>query len=281
MSVSAGSREPYHPQFWRIVEKSIETSDVATLVLEPSSDGTPLNFAPGQFNMLYAFGCGEVAISISGDPSNDGRLVHTIRAVGSVTRPLTALEGGDLVGVRGPYGSAWPLADAKGKDLLFVAGGLGLAPLRPAIYAMMKHRAAFNRVLIVIGARDPDSLLYRSEVAEWGNRLDLDINVTVDRAGQDWRGNVGVILRPISSAEFDPTNAVAFICGPEIMMRLSAEALMGRGMTGDGIHVSLERNMKCAFARCGHCQYGPHFVCKDGPVFRFDRIRPLLELPEI
>ena len=281
MSGADAPGEPYQPQFWRIVEKTIETSDIATMVLRPGADAAPLKFAPGQFNMLYAFGCGEVAISISGDPNDDGRLVHTIRAVGSVTRPLTDLECGALVGVRGPFGGAWPLANAKGKDLLFIAGGLGLAPLRPAIYAMLKHRAAFNRVLIFIGARDPDSLLYREEVEEWRHRMDLDIYVTVDRAGQDWRGNVGVILRPISDADFDPNNAVAFVCGPEIMMRLSAEALIGRGMSGDAIHVSLERNMKCAFARCGHCQYGPHFVCKDGPIFRFDNIRPLLELPEI
>ena len=279
--MSAGSEEPYQPQFWRIVEKSIETPDVATLVLQPKAAEAPFGFAPGQFNMLYAFGCGEAAISISGDPNNSGRLVHTIRAVGSVTRPLTDLECGDLVGVRGPFGSAWPIAEATGKDLLLIAGGLGLAPLRPAIYTMLRNRAAFNRVLIFIGARDPDNLFYQDEVAEWNRRLDLDINLTVDRAGQDWRGNVGVILRPISSAEFDPKNAVAFVCGPEIMMRLSAETLIGRGMPGESIHVSLERNMKCAFARCGHCQYGPHFVCKDGPVFRFDRIRPLLELSEI
>ncbi len=281
MTISAGSSEPYHPHFWRIVERTTETSDVATLVLQPNADVAPVEFAPGQFNMLYAFGCGEAAISISGDPADSSRLVHTIRAVGSVTRPLTDLECGDLVGVRGPFGSAWPIAEAEGKDLLLIAGGLGLAPLRPAIYTMLRHRAAFNRVLIFIGARDPDNLFFQSEVADWSRRLDLDINITVDRAGQDWRGNVGVILRPISRAEFNPNNAVAFVCGPEIMMRVSAETLIDRGMSGSSIHVSLERNMKCAFARCGHCQYGPHFVCKGGPVFRFDRIRPLLELPEI
>ncbi|PQA85969.1 Ni/Fe hydrogenase subunit gamma [Marinicaulis flavus] len=259
----------------------METADTATLALEPKDRANAMPFEPGQFNMLYAFGGGEVPISISGDPRETGRIIHTIRAVGSVTRPLIAHERGALVGLRGPFGAGWPVEAARGKDLLIIAGGLGLAPLRPAILDALHRRSAFQRIVILYGAKDPDSLLFLGDIADWRGRPDVGFDVTVDRAGQDWHGNIGVILRLIKAAHFDPANAVAFICGPEVMMRLAADELMARDLPQDSIYVSLERNMKCAFARCGHCQFGPHFVCKDGPVFRLDRIRALLQTPEI
>lgn len=306
MSVD-GPRGATLPEVWRVADKAVETADTVTLTLEPPAVAFPRRvaapgFAPGQFNMLYAFGRGESAISISGDPSSAGRLVHTLRAVGNVTRALAALEPGDAVGVRGPFGSAWPIADALGRDLLLVAGGLGLAPLRPAILHALRDRGAFGRVRLVAGAREPAGLLYRDALARWGAREfagapsrpaagagpagrneepALEVHLTVDRADPDWQGEVGVILRPLRTIALDPARTVAFVCGPEVMMRHAADELVARGVAASAIHVSLERNMKCALARCGHCQFGRHFVCADGPVFRYDRVRSLLAVPEI
>jgi NAD(P)H-flavin reductase len=230
--------------------------------------------------MLYAFGLGEVAISISGDPAKGDRIVHTVRAVGAVSGALTRLRRGGVIGVRGPYGSCWPVSQAEGSDIVMIAGGLGLAPLRPAIYRVLAHRKRYGRVVLLYGARGPGDILYRREIERW-RRLDVDIEVTVDHAAADWRGNVGVVPELIPRISFDPLHTVALVCGPEIMMRFTIAALRDRGVGLDRIHLSMERNMKCAIGLCGHCQFGPAFVCRDGPVFRFDRIAPLFNLREI
>lgn len=274
--------EAYAPAVWRVTSRREETADTVTFTLTPPTGAPPLAFAPGQFNMLYTFGAGEVPISISGDPAKakDG-IVHTLRAVGSVTRVLAKLEAGDAIGLRGPYGSGWPLDEAAGDDLLLVAGGLGLAPLRPAIHAAFARRANFGNLTIVYGTRSPENLVFAGDLRDWRSRLDTDCKVTVDHATPEWRGHVGTILQRIQRAEFDPARTTAFICGPEIMMRKTAEALTGMGVAPERVFISMERNMKCALGRCGHCQFGPHFLCKEGPVFPYARVAPLLNVAEV
>jgi len=237
-------------------------------------------FQPGQFNMLYVHGVGEVPISISGDPAHPELLVHTIRAVGQVTRVMDQLAQGDVLGVRGPYGSAWPVDEIKGRDVLVIAGGLGLAPLRPAILRLLAQRADYGRVTVLYGARSPEDLLFRDELARWRGRFDVRLEAIVDRAGRDWFGPVGVVTRLIDGVPVGHDDAV-LICGPEIMMRFVARELERRGVAPDRIWISMERSMKCGVGLCGHCQLAGSFVCKDGPVYRFDRIAPYLQVREL
>jgi NAD(P)H-flavin reductase len=266
------------PQPLPIARIRRESADVKTIGLAPASD---FPFTPGQFNMLYVFGLGEVAISLSGDPDDTSRIVHTVRAVGAVSTAITRLRRGMALGVRGPYGSCWPVAESEGADIAIIAGGLGLAPLRPAICGVLARRERYGRVVILYGARSPVDILYRSEIEAWRRRLDVDIVVTVDHAAADWRGNVGVVPALIPRIPVDPDHAVALVCGPEIMMRFTVDALRQRGLAADQIYLSMERNMKCAVGLCGHCQFGPAFVCRDGPIFRFDRIASIFKINEI
>lgn len=273
------------PRRFRVVRHRRETQDVHTLVIEPvdggNTNGNGRTFAPGQFNMVYAFGIGDAPISISGDPADDRRIIHTIRAVGPVTRALCALERGDMVAVRGPFGTEWPLSVAEGRDMVIIAGGIGLAPLRPAIYSVLQQRARFRRVVLLYGSRTPDDILFRKELEDWRGRFDFHAYVTVDRARGHWHGYVGVVTNLIRRAPFEPSDAVAFICGPEVMMHFSAIELESQGTPEAQMYVSMERNMKCGCGFCGHCQLGPAFVCKDGPVFRYDHVADLLAVREL
>ncbi len=270
------------PRVARVAAIRQEIGEVATLDLvlegEAASELTP--FTPGQFNMLTAFGVGESAISFSGDANDQSRLVHTIRAVGPVSAALTRVRPGDVLGLRGPFGVGWPMAEADGQDVVVLAGGLGLAPLRPAIYHLLANRERYGRIALLYGTRSPDQILYREELEQWRRRLDIEVDVTVDHADPSWHGNVGVVTKLIVRASFDPMNSIALVCGPEVMMRFSVMALLEAEMPDEGIYLSMERNMKCAIGLCGHCQWGPTFICKDGPVFRHDRIRHLLPLKE-
>lgn len=268
------------PRPFRVEEIRRELSDTFTMALEPQ-DGGRFAFKPGQFNMLYVFGIGEVPISISGDPSKTSVLVHTTRAVGKVSQAIDNLKKGEIIGVRGPYGTHWPLAVAEGMDLVFVAGGIGLAPLRPAIYQAMNERHKFNHISILYGARTPEDILFEKEVAGWKTRFDIDVQVTVDRATGGWKGKVGVVPKLVALAGFDSKNTVAYTCGPEIMMHYAAKALQERGIPNDRIFLSMERNMKCGVGLCGHCQWGTSFVCRDGPVFRYDQIVASLAIKEL
>jgi NAD(P)H-flavin reductase len=268
------------PRPFRVVRMRRDLSDTFTLELEDPA-GRAFAFAPGQFNMLYAFGAGEVAISISGNPATPERQVHTIREVGSVTGALAACKPGQSIGVRGPFGSAWPIAEAETCDVVIVAGGIGLAPLRPAIYRILANRQSFGRFVILYGARTPRDILYRQQLQRWSSRLDTFVDVTVDRAAGDWRGNVGVVTKLIGRGGFSPEHALAMICGPETMIRFAIQALEDRGVPPERIYCSLERNMKCALGFCGHCQFAGHFVCRDGPVFRFDNIASIFAVREL
>jgi NAD(P)H-flavin reductase len=273
--------EPTLPRPFRVTSRVAETEDTFTVELAASDDGPPMSFAPGQFTMVYAHGVGEVPLSISGDPARPEVLTHTIRAVGAVTNTLFELQVGDEIGVRGPYGVGWPMERMLGRDVLIVAGGIGLAPLRPAITQVLDMRDDYRSVSIVYGSRTPDDLLYEDDLHRWKSRFDVNVQVTVDRDAPSWTGDVGVVTPLIGRMSFEPDNAIAVLCGPEIMMRVVAKDLRSRGISPTDIYVSLERNMKCAVGFCGHCQFGPSFVCKDGPVVMYDTVAERLAMGQL
>lgn len=272
--------DPMMPSLARVMARRQELGDVWTIELEVD-DPELLAFGPGQFNMLYAMGVGEAAISVSGDPAGATKLIHTIREVGKVSHALAFLEPGDVVGVRGPFGTVWPVEAAQGRDVVIVTGGLGLAPLRPAIYHLLANRERYGRIALLYGARGPADILFPDELADWRRHLDLQIEVTVDHADTDWHGHVGVVTNLIPRADFDPAETTALVCGPEIMMRFGAHALVEVGVPEEAIHLSMERHMKCGLGHCGRCQYGPFLLCRDGPVISFDRLRHLLTQKEL
>lgn len=270
--------EAMMPEPWEVIEHRVETYDTFTLVMKPVAPTSRFQFSPGQFNMLYVLGVGEVPISISSDCQESKHIHHTIRNVGYVTDALRKLKPGSQLGLRGPYGSAWPIETAHGKDLIIMTGGIGLAPLRPVVYHVAKHRDKFDRVYLLYGSRSPDDLLYPDECQDWKDKYQIDVRITVDSASPQWLGNVGVVTRLLEQIDFDPLNSVAMLCGPEIMMRFSALELQDRGLKEKQLILSMERNMKCAIGFCGHCQYGPHFICKDGAVFNYATVKDLLKI---
>ena len=266
------------PRPFVVRERTAETSDTWTLVVDPI-DGAGPPVAPGQFMMVYVFGVGEVPISVSGPPDREGPVVLTVRAVGAVSQAICASAPGGVVGLRGPFGTTWPIAESTGADVVVVAGGIGLAPLRPVVLHALAHRPDFGRLAILYGARTPDDLLYPTELLGWG--ADAAVDVTVDAAESGWAGKVGVVPKLLPRAEFDPRSTVAFVCGPEIMMRFTIEALLERGVAPDRIQISLERNMRCGVGHCGHCQLGPTLICRDGPVYSYETAAPWLAVREL
>ncbi len=271
--------QPMAPQIATVRRRRHDAPDAWTLELE-MANGAPFAYAPGQFNMLTAFRVGEAAISMSGDPAV-GPLTHTIRTVGPVSTALAQLRPGDVLGVRGPFGVGWPMDAAQGKDVVLVAGGLGLAPLRPAIYRLLGERARYGKVTLLFGARTPADMVFRHELEAWRGRFDIEVDATVDRASSEWRGNVGVVTSLISRLQIDPAETLAMVCGPEVMMRFVALALCDKGLDDRAVYLSMERNMKCAIGQCGHCQFGPTLICRDGPVFPFSRLKRFLAIKEL
>lgn len=267
------------PEIWQIDRVMRENADTATLALAPLQPSSDYAFSPGQFNMLYVFGVGEVPISLSGDPTS-AILTHTVRAVGAVSSALARMKRGASVGVRGPFGSGWPVEGAVGGDVIIIAGGIGLAPLRPAIYALGARRAEYGRIALFYGARTPRDLIYAKEIERWRRRFEMDVRVTVDSASAQWRGHVGVVTKLLSDETFRQP-VTAMVCGPEIMMHFTIRELEKRGLADEQIYISMERNMKCAVGFCGHCQYGPYFICKEGPVFRYDRLARWFAVREV
>jgi len=242
------------------------------------------HFQPGQISMLGLFGVGEIPISMSSDPALPLVLAYTVRACGRVTNALKALKEGDQVTVRGPFGRPWPVESARGGDLLIVAGGLGIAPLRSAVYTAIRNRGSFRRLIVLVGARSPEQFLYPDEVSTWGNLPEaqrVELHQTVDVADGDWPHDVGVVTTLFPKAEIDPLVTTVFTCGPEIMMQFAIRDLLALGVPRKRIWLSMERNMQCAVKFCGHCQLGPYFVCEDGPVFRYDEIGELMEVEEL
>ncbi len=262
------------PSLYRVISRTPESSDTATLALEPCSAAIP-PVRPGQFTMLYAFGVGEAPFSAS----RTGPLIEqTVQDVGAVSHALHQCRPGQMVGVRGPYGVGWGIEDATGRDVVFAAGGLGLAPLRSALLYTLEHRDLYGEIVLLAGARSPEHLLYRSELAGWRDR-GVRMAVTVDHAPAGWRGHVGVITSLVERTVCGLTGAAAFVCGPEVMMRLTARELVRQGV--DDVRISLERNMRCGIGWCGHCQLGPWLLCRDGPVVAFRDAAPLLAVKEL
>jgi NAD(P)H-flavin reductase len=269
------------PVPYRVRSRVGENRDSATLRLDPVRDSLPAP-APGEFMMMYAFGIGEVAISVSGVPTvADEAITHTIRSVGAVSRALHDAQEGSVIGMRGPFGTSWGLADAAGRDLIIVAGGVGLAPLRPVVLAALAAPERFGKVTLIAGARSRDDFLFAGELAEWGAAESLDVHLTVDVPVQGWPGEVGFVTEPLHRLPLRPDRTTAFLCGPEPMMRNGAAELLRKGMAASDIRVSLERNMQCGIGWCGHCQLGPLLLCRDGPVVGYDVAEPLLRVKEL
>ncbi len=277
---AAAAPGPMVPRLFRVSAKRRETADTFTLELEPCAGGEPLAFQPGQFTMLCAPGAGEVPISISGHALSGGPLVHTVRAVGLATQAICRAAVGDVLGVRGPFGNAWPVAELDDGDVLVIAGGIGLAPLRPALLALLERSERRGRLLLLYGGRAPDQLLYPHEYQEWSAR-GLEVLLTVDSAGPEWLGHVGVVPRLLARAGFDPARASALLCGPEVMMRFTASALAQSGVPGERVYASMERNMQCGIGHCGHCQLGPTLLCRDGAVYPWSALERWLAIREL
>ena len=265
---------PLAPLPVTVLERRQETADTVTLELDPSEAGAA-PAAPGQFHMLWAFGVGEAPISVS--HVSDGRQAHTIRAVGAVTRALCDVDTGAVVGVRGPYGAGWDLDRARDDHVIVVAGGIGLAPLRPVVLGALERARDLRSVTVVVGARTPDDLLYAEELEAW-REAGATVSVTVDTAARGWTGDVGVVTGLLPGALRDPARTVGYVCGPEAMIRLAARELVHHGVPADQVRVSLERNMHCAIRLCGRCQFGPDFVCADGPVFDYATVADRLAI---
>lgn len=272
--------DPMLPRDFQIVDTRLDTRDTVTLALEPV-DGVRLEHRAGQFTMLHAFGVGEVPISICGDPTAPGPLLHTIRDVGAVTHALVTAAPGTTVGVRGPFGTGWEVADGIGGDVVIVTGGIGLAPLRPAILEVVSRRSDYGRVILLYGARSPEDILFAEDMASWAADHDIVVEVTVDYGPPSWTGRVGLVTNLVTRAGFDPLNSLALVCGPEVMMRFAATALVDRGVGAARIRLSMERNMKCGIGLCGHCQLRELFLCVDGPVLDYARLGPLMDIREL
>jgi NAD(P)H-flavin reductase len=275
------AHDPYRPHCARIVSIEQESPGIATygLRLEDAATRNRYCFRAGQFNMLYLPGIGEAAISISGDPHRPETLLHSVRAVGNVTKALARKKPGDQVLVRGPFGSCWPIDDCLGKDVIIAAGGVGLPPLRPLLYDIVSRRGQFGRVTLLYGARTPGDLLFKAEYDVWRN-AGIDVEVTVDIGIENWQGHIGVVPSLFDRTTVDAANTYVFTCGPEIMMRFVIGEALNCRIDRRRVFLSLERNMNCAVGFCGHCQLGPAFVCKDGPVFNFERMEPFLRIED-
>jgi len=266
------------PMPFTVAAKRRDTEDTWTLELHPRA-GSGLAAEPGQFTMLAAGGCGEVPVSISGGSGGDA-LAHTIRAVGLATAAICETPVGGVLGVRGPFGRPWPMEEIEGGDVVVVAGGLGLAPLRPVILELLARRDRYGRIVLLYGDRSPDRLLYADELERWRER-GLDATLTVDSPDPEWKGRVGVVPALVGEASFDPARAAALLCGPEVMMRFTAAALAEAGVPGDRVWASMERNMQCGIGLCGHCQFGPLLLCRDGPVCRWDALESWIGIREL
>jgi sulfhydrogenase subunit gamma (sulfur reductase) len=274
MPMEGSTVNPYviHPA--TIVEKIREAEDINSYRLQLVDEETrrQFRFKAGQFNMVYLFGVGEVAISIVSDPDEPEVLDHTIRTVGRVTNAIADLQPGETLGIRGPFGEGWPLEEAKGRNVVIVTGGLGCAPVVGAIEYIFRRRAQYGSIKILHGVKTPHDLLYRERFDRWRRAPDTEVLLTSDQPDKTWRYHVGVVTELFEHVTNDPAKSIVLMCGPEIMMRLGAPILLRQGIPATAMYVSLERHMECGIGLCGHCQMGPYFLCKDGPVMRYDRV---------
>lgn len=264
---------PRLPREAEVIARTEETADTFTLTLR-LCDGAAYTFVPGQFNMLYLFGGGEVPISVV-DGDQDA-LTHTVRAVGRVTRGLQTLRTGDRIGLRGPYGRGWPMAAAAGHDLLVVTGGLGCAPSVSIVHHVLAARERYGHLTVLQGVRRAEDLIWRPRYDAWAALPDVDVHLAADVAGPGWHDHVGLVTGLFDRVDLRTKTTYAMLCGPEVMMQSAAAQLHHRGLAADRIHLSMERNMHCGVGLCGHCQHGPRFVCRDGPVFAWPEVADLL-----
>ena len=260
---------PYIPSIAEIRDIIDETPDTKTFVIEPG-----LSFKPGQFVELTVFGYGEAPFSISG--GDEDRIELSIRAVGNVTRKLHAMKIGEHVGIRGPFGNGWPLEKAEGRNLLMVAGGIGLAPLKPVIEWVCRNRSRLNEVTLIYGARRPSLLLFKRMFDEW--KKCMNVLLTVDEPEEGWKGEVGVVTKLCDKVK-KLSDALTFMCGPPVMMKYASKTLIEFGFSPDDLYLSLERNMRCGIGICGHCAVSGMYVCKDGPIFPLNEALKFIEKP--
>lgn len=271
---------PYLPKTVEVAARFDDAPDVFTLGLRfvDADEARAYRFTPGQFNMLYLFGVGEVPISIVSDPEHEELIHHTIRAVGRVTNAMQRLEIGDRLGLRGPFGAGWPMERARGRDLLMVTGGLGCAPTTSAIEYALQRRDAYGGIAVCHGVKRPEDMIYSERFQSWGKAPHTQVLLAAQEADPRWPGKVGMVTTLLDEVDTDTTRGMAMMCGPEVMLRAVAEELLARGSDIDDIYVSMERNMQCALGHCGNCQFGREFLCKDGPVFPYARVRELLQV---
>ncbi|MEM6108676.1 FAD/NAD(P)-binding protein [Mycobacterium sp. 050272] len=280
-TVTGAAHSAMAPVPYRVRSRVVESPDSATLTLVPLGEALR-SPQPGEFMMLYAFGVGEAAISISGDPTvTDGSITHTIRAVGAVSRALHDAEPGTVIGIRGPFGTSWGLAEAAGRDLVMVAGGVGLCPLRPAVLGALAQRGRYGKLTLIAGARSRADFVFAAQLEKWAAEPQIELHLVVDAPTPGWTGEVGLVTAPLSRLELNADRTTAFLCGPEPMLRFGAAALIAKGLAAKDIRVSLERNMQCGVGWCGHCQLGPLLLCRDGPVVGYDIAGPLLAVKEL
>jgi len=267
----------------RILDIKNENFNTYTIRLriEDEAVRNAYQWAPGQFNMLYVPGVGEAAISISSDPDKPAELEHTIRVVGSVTRAIKKRGAGGMIGLRGPFGTSWPTGGIQGRNVVMVAGGIGLAPIRPMIYWLLRHRDHCKRIILLYGCRSPEDRIFTPELEAWERNKAIDALVTVDNATGDWTGPVGVVTHLLRRIRVDAKHTTVMVCGPKILNRAASWQFLQLHVQPEQVYVSLERNMNCGFGQCGHCQYGSKFVCRDGPVFRFADIAHIFAKEEI
>jgi sulfhydrogenase subunit gamma (sulfur reductase) len=269
---------PYLPQVAKVMERIPEAPGIFTLRLrlQDKKARAAYRFQPGQFNMLYLLGIGEVAISIVSDPRDPELIAHTIRAVGRVTKGLVRLGPGETLGLRGPFGQGWPVEKAKGKGLLMVTGGIGCAPTTSAIEYVIQRRHDYGPLVIAHGVKHPSDLIYTERFQAWESLPQTQVLLAAGHAEPGWQGKVGLVTEVLDDIDPEVFKGIAMMCGPEVMLRAVSEELMQRGMPVNDIYVSLERNMQCALGHCGNCQFGKEFLCKDGPVFPYARVCKLL-----
>lgn len=265
------------PHEIEVVERIQESPTIFTLRLRFTDpvQHAAFRFEPGQFNMLYLYGVGEVPISIVSDPEDEKLFDHTIRVVGRVTRGLGQLKARDRLGMRGPYGRGWPLKQAQGRDIMVITGGLGCAPVVSVINYVIRRRDKFRRLVIMQGVKHSDDLIWRSQYSQWSKLRDTQVLVAADVGVALWPWHIGRVTELFDQVEIDPSRALIMMCGPQGMMRVAVDHLTRRGVPEGHIHLSMERNMHCAMGHCGHCQYGGKFVCQDGPVFNYSEIKAL------
>lgn len=271
----------YYPYVAEVVERLQESSDIFTLKLRFTNPEVQKKyiFAPGQFNMLYLYGIGEIPISIVSDPKEPEIITHTIRVVGSVTKGFDKLLVGDHIGVRGPFGYGWPVQKAINKDVVVITGGLGCAPVTAAINYILQRRSQYGDLKILQGIKCSAEHIYCERYDRWSKALNTEVIISTDKGEPDWPGAIGFVTEHIKHLSFEENNSVVMMCGPEIMMRVAIIQFLKRNVAEENIYLSMERSMHCGIGHCGHCQIGGVFVCKDGPVFSYPKIKELLGKP--